>query len=80
MEKKMTWNEMKKTFPDEWLLITDYEADESGHVILGVVARHSRNKDEVYRLPALDKACAFKYTGESQFPGGLRSYEARHHI
>ncbi len=54
MSKKMTWEEMKKAFPDEWLLITDYERDRYGNVKVGVVERHSTDKDEVYRLPALD--------------------------
>lgn len=80
MGKKMTWEEMKKAYPDEWLLIVDYETDECGHVLKGVVERHSRDKDEVYRLPALKKSSAFKYTGESTFPGGWRSYAERHHV
>lgn len=69
MAQRMTWEEMKKTFPDEWLLITDYETDQHGHVIAGVVERHSAEKDEVYRLPTIKKSSAFKYTGESTFRG-----------
>ncbi len=80
MSKKMTWDEMKKAFPDEWLLIVDYETDESGHVIAGIVERHSKDKDEVYRLPAINKSSAFKYTGESTFPGGWRHYVERHSV
>jgi hypothetical protein len=75
--KKITWNAMKEAFPNEWLLITDFELDQSGHVIAGVVNRHSKNKNDVYRLPALDKATAFRFTGESSF-GGLRSHAAAH--
>jgi hypothetical protein len=41
----------------------DFELDQSGHLISGVIARHSVDKDEVYRLPALEKPSAFKYTG-----------------
>ena len=55
MEETLTWDEMRSIFLDEWLLITDFELDSSGHLIRGVVARHSVDKDEVYRLPALDK-------------------------
>ena len=71
--EKITWNDMKKQFPDEWLLITDYNLDESGHIIEGIVNRHSKEKNDVYRLPALNKSTAFRYTGESTF-GGLRSH------
>ena len=62
MEQKMTWEEMKKTFPDEWLLITDYEHNEMGQLRAGIVVRHSKEKQEVFRQPALDKDCAFKYS------------------
>ena len=80
MGKRMTWEEMKKSYPDEWLLITDYETDKCGRVVTGVVERHSVEKDEVYRTPAVDKNCAFRYTGESQFPGGWRAHAECHHV
>lgn len=41
VSEKMTWEEMKKAFPDEWLLITAFELDKYGKVITGVVERHS---------------------------------------
>lgn len=73
MGKKMTWEEMKKKYPDEWLLITDFDLDNSGHIIAGCVRRHSKDKDTVYRRPALNKSTAFRYTGESDF-AGVRSH------
>ncbi len=80
MPKKMTWDEMKKTYPDEWLLVTDYKMDEYGNVIEGVVERHSKDKNKVYRLPIIDKDCAFEYTGESTFPGGWRAHVGHNHV
>lgn len=77
MGQKMTWEEMKTAYPDEWLLVTDYERDQFGNISLGVVERHSREKGEVYRLPAIDKDCAFEYTGESTFRG-FRDHAERH--
>ena len=77
MGTKMTWEEMKKAFPDEWLLITEYETDQYGTVKTGVVERHSPEKDEVYQLPAVNKDVAFEYTGESTFRG-FRDH-AKHH-
>lgn len=73
MAEKITWIDMKEKFPDEWLLITDFDLDKFGRIIAGVVARHSKEKDHVYRLPALNKSTAFRFTGESTF-GGLRSH------
>ena len=79
MGKKMTWEEMKRKYPDEWLLITDFELNTSGHIIAGYVSRHSKNKDTVYRLPALNKPTAFRYTGESDF-AGVRSHAENRNI
>ncbi len=78
MGEKLTWPEMTKQFPDEWLLIVDFELDASGHLLAGVVERHSKEKDEVYRPPKIDRSTAFRYTGESAF-AGLRSHAKKHH-
>lgn len=80
MEQKMTWAEMKKAYPNEWLLITDYEVDEYGEVKAGIVERHSVDDSEVFALPRVNKDCAFRYTGESQFPGGWRTHAQLHGI
>ncbi|MCP4134784.1 MAG: hypothetical protein GY754_27665 [bacterium] len=79
MGKKMTWEEMKKNFPDEWLLIVDFELDSSGRIVAGTVSRHSKEKDDVYRLPALNRPSAFRYTGESDF-AGVRSHAEKRDI
>jgi hypothetical protein len=73
MKNSQTWSEMKSKYPNEWLLIVDFETDESGHLVRGIVERHSNNKDDVYKKPALNKPTAFRYTGESTF-SGLRSH------
>jgi hypothetical protein len=65
----MTWTEMKQTFVSEWLLITDFDLDKSGHLIAGVVGKHSKDKEEVYQLPAVNQPTAFRYTGASTFAG-----------
>jgi hypothetical protein len=80
MENILSWDEMKSLYPDQWLLITDFKLDQSGHLISGVVSRHSVEKDEVYHLPALNKPSSFKYTGESTFPGGWRAHAEHNHI
>jgi hypothetical protein len=79
MRKKITWEKMKSDYPDEWLLIVDYELDNYGHIMAGIVERHSRNKDEVYRLPSLNKSTAFRYTGISNF-SGLRSHAENRNV
>jgi hypothetical protein len=78
MGERMTWEEMKKAYPDEWLLITDYESDDSGHLTVGTVERHSSDMYEVAKQPALNRPTAFRYTGESSFMG-LRSHIQHEH-
>ena len=80
MGQKMTWEEMKKAYPDEWLLITDCERDQFGNLKAGVVERHSQDDKEVFALPSVDKDCAFRYTGECRFPGGLRAHVQNYNI
>lgn len=76
-QERLTWKEMKKQFPDEWLLIIDCEHDKFGQLISGIIVRHSKDDTKVFQPPALKQAGAFKYTGESQFPGGWRTH-AKH--
>ncbi len=78
MEGKMTWIEMKEKFPDEWLVITDFEFDKYGEVITGVVAQHSKKMSGISKNPIIDRDTAIYYTGESTF-SGLRSHAAHDH-
>ncbi|OGQ22867.1 MAG: hypothetical protein A3I05_01715 [Deltaproteobacteria bacterium RIFCSPLOWO2_02_FULL_44_10] len=78
--QKMTWEEMKQQFPDEWLLITDFDTDDSGHLLSGVVVKHSASKKEIYQKPALSTPTAFRYTGESTFMGFRSHAEHDHYI
>jgi hypothetical protein len=75
--EKMTWAEMKQAFPDEWLLITDYELGENG-LKTGVVLRHSKVEDDVFTPVDVPQDTFFLYTGESTF-AGLRSHATHHH-
>lgn len=73
MSQKMTWEEMKQTYPDEWLRVTDYEINEAGQLKCGSVVYHSPSKHETYSKPLTGKSEAFWYTGKSNF-SGLRSH------
>ena len=80
MEKKhLSWQQMKVAFPDEWLVITDFELDKFGTVVTGVVERHARDMDVLIEPdPISDRDIAFHYTGESTF-AGLRSHAQHNH-
>jgi len=63
----MTWEEMKKVFPNEWLAIVNYTSDEIGNVD-GEVVFHSDDKSEFYRqaknIISKHGGMAMRYTGE----------------
>jgi len=40
---------MIKLYPDEWLLIVDFDLDSSRRISNGKVERHSKDKNEVYK-------------------------------
>jgi len=68
---------MRQRFPDQWLLIVDYETDDSDRLVSGVVEFHSRDMHQVAQAPAQSDRIAFRYTGESTFKG-LRGYAHGH--
>lgn len=73
MEKRMTWEEMQKAFPDEWILVVDYEFTRGGQIKDGVLVMHSKNKEDIFSYPIHAEKVGLWYTGESQFMG-LRSH------
>ncbi len=65
MIDKMTIEEMRKTYEDEYVLIVDWEDDDSGWIARGRVVAHSRDRDDVYReMEARDESCAVEYLGD----------------
>ena len=78
MQREMiTWAEMQHRYPDQWLLITDYEVDSAGQLLSGVVEHHSADMHQIAQAPSDRKRIAFRFTGESSFMG-LRSHAHRH--
>lgn len=78
MMQKITWQEMKNSYPNEWLLITDFELDRYGNIKTGIVERHSKEMDKIVTPPLVNKNTASRYTGESTF-AGLRSHVQHDH-
>lgn len=67
MGQRMTWEEMKKAYPDEWLAVVNYTSNDVGDVD-GEVVYHSDDKDDFYRhaKEVIDRygGMAMRYTGE----------------
>jgi hypothetical protein len=48
MTERMTLTEIERAFPDEWVVVGEYTADDSVIVHDGVVLAHSANADEAH--------------------------------
>jgi hypothetical protein len=67
----MTWEEIRKRYAREWVLIEYQQLDERLNVVEGDVVAHSPEKEEIYRhlLQTKGKNITVEYTGE--FPQDL---------
>jgi len=65
VQETLTLDEIRRRFPDEWVLIDVLEEDELGQPTCGRVLAHSPDRDEIYREQArLQGDLAIVYTGE----------------
>ncbi len=67
MGQKMTWEEMKRAYPDEWVVVVDYE--NAGPVeVNGTVVAHGPDrasfKGQVAKAMKAHGRAAVRYTGE----------------
>jgi len=62
----MTWEEIRKRYAGQWVLIEYEELDEQLNVIAGEVIAHSSDKEAIYRhlLTTQGKNIAIEYAGE----------------
>lgn len=65
MDGIMTLAEMEQRFESEWILVVDPELDESGEVVQGTVAFHSKDRAEIDRkdIELRPRSAAYVYTG-----------------
>ncbi|MBI4861154.1 MAG: hypothetical protein HY815_12985 [Candidatus Riflebacteria bacterium] len=75
MGEKLTWDEIKKRFPDEWVVLVDSSFNENEDLTEGTVFAHGSNRDTIYdqcrRAPS---PFAVRFTG--QLRGGLIGFYA----
>ncbi|MCJ7577964.1 MAG: hypothetical protein MUO91_05895 [candidate division Zixibacteria bacterium] len=48
-DKKENIERIKERYPNEWLLIIDYETDVSTRTIKGRLVAHSKSREEIHR-------------------------------
>jgi hypothetical protein len=64
----LTREQMKASYPDQWLLVTDCELDSSTSLHKGRVVAHSKDRGEVHR--ALNSS--FSFSVSSRTPASFR--------
>ena len=62
----MRWEDIRKQYAGQWVLIEYQQLDEHLNVIEGDVVAHSPDKEEIYRqlLQTKGKNIAIEYAGE----------------
>lgn len=74
MNERLSWEEIEKKYPDEWVLIENIERNEVGVITAATVTFHSTDKDEVFEYPSDAKSIGLMFTGEGNYRN-WRSYE-----
>ena len=70
MPQKMTWKEIKKSFPDEWVAIANFvDQDETPYgAIVGEVIAHNKNEKvftgQLKKISPETKTIDIRFTGE----------------
>lgn len=67
MNQKMTWEEVKRTYPDEWVALTDYHTYNGTDVDGTVVVHHPERKQFhalLKALPPRSEGFSIRYTGQ----------------
>lgn len=63
--ERMTYEEIKKAHPNEWVLIDDLEVDNTLEVVSGVVVAHSPKRADVDAVSIQKRGhLAIRYTGK----------------
>ena len=68
MANQMTWDEIKATYPDEWVAVVEYE--QNGAIgVNGVIAAHASDKETFYeqemkKVRESYTDVAVRYTGQ----------------
>jgi hypothetical protein len=71
--EKLSWDEIRKRYPDEYVILADYAFDDNEDIAQGVVWAHGQSRDAAYenlqRAGERPNPIAVRYTGEVK--GGM---------
>ena len=69
MEEHLSWEQICKKYPEEWVVLTEIDADEfTNEVFRGVVVDHGKNREGVFTRiakPLAGKPHSVLFTGHS---------------
>ena len=78
--EKLSWEEIQKQYPDQWVSLNELECKENGEVIAGIVTAFGETLKEV-ALKAKGKSFIshqFKYTGAIKNFLGFAKWDIDH--
>ena len=65
IKEKENIEQIKKKYPNEWLLLIDCETDKMSSPVSGVLVEHSKNRDEIYKkLRKYSGKLCIEYSGK----------------
>ena len=72
MTERLSWNEIRRRYPDEYVVLIDAELDQNTDLVAGTVVNHGKSKQDMrlYLGQLNPKSGACLWTGE---PRGLLS-------
>ena len=63
--KRMTYEEIKQKYPDEWVLLEDIEEDDSLNIISGIVVAHGPRRSDISKyMTKRPGNYGIRFTGE----------------
>jgi len=80
MGQKMTWNEIKTSYPDQWVSLENAEFDVSGEVVAGIVIGNDPDLKNLTKKSKGDHGSShrFEYTGEIKDFLGFAKWDIGH--
>jgi hypothetical protein len=80
MMEKLSWDEIKRKYDQQWVELVDYDwPDEGPDPKAGIVRVHAKTREEFDRLTDIDppRDSAYVFVGELIAPGtGTRSFSS----
>lgn len=61
--ERLSWVEICRRYPQEWIVLIDYTVDDNEDVQTGIVFAHAREKSEIRQEMAQPRDAAILYTG-----------------